>query len=184
MTLPGLSENVGVSRRGRVLGEMLGRWGELQDPGGRSGGGGGGFVPLMPHAGGCLVYVSSPAVCSCWRRDVVEVERLLGVMRGSGEVFGGVSVRLLRVHVVGWFVLAVRVGRWFPAPRVRGRRLGVPSGQEILSDGGGVFVPSVYRVSVWRPGFAVEGLALLGVEWLAENWGLGHEPCLPLEDSV
>ena len=153
---------------------LLERWQELTDPVWSPGGVPGGGVPLMPHEPGCLVLRSRPPRCSCARRSVVEVERLLRRMREdrscplvvlpSGEK---VSVRALGWHVRARYVDCVRVTRDVSAS-VRDRR-----GKRRT-----VVVRAV--VDVYDRGVRGE-LVGRGVEWLAASWGLGSEPMLPAE---
>jgi len=132
------------------------------------------------------MHSSSPR-CTCWRQDVGEVERLLGVMRNQArqQAFRGVSLGTLRWHVLAWYVNVDRVASWHPVKLRRGKRPPVASGQQVLRDREGRWVPAV-RVEhpPRRDPQAREARALDGVAWMAERWSLGHEPMLPAEEAA
>lgn len=151
--------------------ELLERYSELSEPGVWLGvGGDGGGVPRMP-----VTYTAS----------VRELERLLRVMRDDRSeplvrdgVLGPVSVRRLWWHVNAWW-LAVDVVLVRPVRVPRSRRGRGSSGLRGLPvDVHGRPLP--VRVVRRQPG-ASRALAELGVAWMAERWGLSHEPMLPRE---
>lgn len=158
-------------RRAEVLRTILSRWSEFGDPMRSGDGWGDGGVLVMPHERGCRLLVSGGRGCSCVRRDVGEVKRLLDVMRddrhrslirlGSGEK---VSVRSLGWHLRERFVAcSSRVGLIEESVVMRG-------------------VVRVVRVrgvvEVWDSGVRLD-LVEVGLLWLAGEWGLGREPMLP-----
>lgn len=172
--------------REKAIVRILERYDELTDPVRAGFGNGGGGAPFMPHARTCSIMTTHPPRCSCWRRDVDEVTRLLGVMRNRAkqEAYRGTSLGRLRWHVVAFYVDA----RWITAheriPTRKGVKLAVPAGQRILRDKTGAWVPSrVVRRPV-RHSDAREQRALDGVAWMAERWALEHEPCVPVEEAA
>lgn len=179
-----------IASRMKILTAVAERYHELtetQSPGGSSGTGS--LVALTPHERHCLLLTTlgRGARCTCAYRTVREFERLLGVMREgrhslvlvAGEKH---SVRALRWHLVGWYVDARRVVRHFPKRPVKGQRLAVPVGQEILRDGSGAFVPSIVREDWQRTAGARKELADVGLRWVAVAWpDRFGEPMLPLD---
>lgn len=162
--------------RERVIRQLLERWHELTDPvrSGNEGGAGSG-VMVMPHERGCLVLKTAPPRCSCARRDLVELERLLRAMREdrsapllvlprSGEK---VSVRACGWHVLERYVRSSSVTRLvrFQVRNKHGKRVWDEQWRVVEVFDRGVRTPLVDR----------------GIAWLADAWTLGHEPGLPAE---
>jgi hypothetical protein len=138
------------TRRVAALVNLLEALHELRDP--RHAGDGdtpreGGLL-LAAHEPGCLLHRRGSR-CTCVQSAVAELERLLAVMRRARP--------RERWHLVAFFVDAGRRGRWEPRPRRKGRRH--------LS-------PFVYRRWLERDPRADKDLAMVGVEWLADNWDL------------
>lgn len=163
---------------------LLERHAELTDPGTvRSAAGTGTHVALMPHAPSCAILRSSPPRCSCWRRDLDELERLLRLMRGdrhspllrldTGE---RVSVRACWWHVNAWYLTA----RWtlFEPPLQKGRKKR-PVRLQIDAQGRALPVRRAHREAGAR-----EDVARVGVGWIAAHWSLGHEPMRPVEEAA
>lgn len=159
-----------VRERGReasrvlVLAQIADWYSELVDPlSGPSGVPGDGESPVgMPRT---------------YTPTVREFERLLGVMRNRArqEAYAGFALGKLRWHVMEWFVSPPRVRREEPVfvdgkGGKRRRLVGV--------DGRPVTRPRIVRL---RHRDAREDRALLGLEWMAANWGLVSEPMLPRE---
>lgn len=155
---------------------------ELSDPLRSGQGFGSGGIPLMPHAKGCSIIR-----CSCPRQSVVEVERLLALMRNQAkqQAVEGIPVGTLRWHVVAWYVEARRVVTFEQVPRKKGHKTLVPAGQDILRDRKtGETIPA-RQVERWtRHPDARKDRADLGVRWMAERWALELEPMLPVEKAA
>lgn len=186
MTAVAERTNTDLATRQAAIVTLLERHAELTDPVRAGTGKGGPGVLVMPHARRCAILTSSPPRCTCWRRDVVEVERLLALMRNQAkqQAYHGVSVGTLRHHVLAWYVNATRVGQWQPIVVRKGRKLSVPTGQDVLRTRSGRVVPARYHVSWLREPDARHDRALLGVLWMAEHWGLGHEPMFATEEAA
>lgn len=147
-------------------------------------------LPLTPHERHCLMLtkLGHGARCTCAYRTVREFERLMARMRDDRsaelvQVAGGKhSVRALRWHVNAWHIDAKRLVRHYPKARVKGQKLAVASGQEILRDRTGAWIPSRVDQHVVRAQGARADLALAGLEWIAARWPEGAgEPMLPAE---
>ena len=189
-----------LTARAARIAWLLEQHSELSDPLRSGQGFGAGGLTLMPHAGSCLVGKSSPPRCTCWRRDVVELERLLALMRkrakqesvrwwdDDAKRWRSASLGTLRFHVLAWYVNASRVGQWRPIEVKKGRKLKLPTGQDVLRTRSGRIVPARHHVTVTRHRDAREDRARLGVEWMALRWSLGHEPearpMLPGEEAA
>lgn len=142
-----------------------------------------GALLLLPHEDGCRFTVNGRRTqgnCDCVIARALEVERLLAQMRNQAKqkAYGGHSLGKLRFHVVAWYVDVVEHGRWEPKPVVKGKKLKVPSGQQILRDARtGKWVPARYvKQPPKRSRDARKPLADLGVEWMAREWALAVEP--------
>lgn len=170
----------GLSLREAAVVRLLERLPDLGEPfgDGRSAGVGV-HVPLMPHERGCGVLGSS-RVCTCARQSVVELERLLRLMRedrhgalltleGSGE---RVSVRGCWWHVNAWWV-SVRWVMFEPALRTGRRKAPV----RLAVDDWGRVLPQRRAV---REAGAREDVAYRGVRWLAVEWGIDQGPMVPV----
>jgi hypothetical protein len=68
-----------------VIVQLLERMHELTDPVRAGNGNGQTGMLLMPHSPDCAVTRTAPPRCSCALRSLVELERLLRVMRDSGH---------------------------------------------------------------------------------------------------
>lgn len=137
---------------------LLERWDDLAVPGNGPGGvrGDGQSVGLMPHERGCLVLRSSPPVCTCSRRAVEMLERLIPRLREvDRELWWHLNERFFRCSRVRRLVWVQRRGRNGKVLRVQEHQI----------------------VTIWRSDVDAE---LLGaaLDWLAESW-LGPEPMLP-----
>lgn len=157
-----------MTYRERTIVALLENYHELVDPKASGKGGDRGIgIMMMP---------------STYTPSVKELERLLAEMRQAPQraVHRGHPLGRLRFHLVAWYVDVERVGSWHPL-RVKRGRTKVPAGQEILRDEEGRYVPAVRVERVHRDARARRKLAEIGVEWLAERWGLRTEPMLPPE---
>lgn len=147
--------------RVRVLVEIAERYHELVDPlnGPGESVGTGELLSLMPRT---------------YTATVKEFERLVKLLR--------VEERELWGHVNGWWLSATTRTVWL-CPRCgpchqsehvhQGRKTGKP------------LTVKCRRVRQWRRATgARESLALEGLNWVADRWGLGTEPMLPSEILV
>lgn len=155
-------------------------------------------VPLMPHQQWCqlMLPTSDTTVCTCWQRDLRELERLLRVMRdnpgnpilrdqdGRKLITAGRPVTLRRLHwqLHAYFIDARRTPEFHLVPLRKGKRPPRIKQQEILKDPEtGRYAATTVGWRVTRHPDASEALAQAGVDWLAEHWALTHEPKLPRE---
>lgn len=187
-----LSADLLRSRR-EVLTKIAEQYHDLTDPSASSHTNGTGErVPIGPHERHCLMVTTHGRLqgvmrCTCAYRTVREFERLLRTMREGRHALVHVghekhSPRALRWHLTGWYIDAVRVVRHYPKPRVKGHKLQVATGQEILRDASGAFVPSQVSDHVVRVHGARLELAQAGLQWIAERWPeSAGEPMLPSE---
>jgi hypothetical protein len=180
-----------------VIVQLLERMHELLDPVRAGNGDGQTGMLLMPHSPDCAVTRSSPPRCSCALRSLVELERLLRVMRDSGHdplnvlpsgervstrtLWWNLNERYLRCETalreVTW-----RSGRWQLS---HGSVVAQPGGweQALVAERSRRRqrgIPVRVLVVTWHPGVD-EARVAAGVGWLAANWGLPVEPMLPRE---
>lgn len=151
------------THRERNIVQLLERHAELTEPiRAGNGQGAGGGVALMPHEPSCVILKSNPPYCSCSRRSVVELERLLVRMRDERRSqWWHVTERYVRCTYVTRDVEVKRKGKNGKTARVVERQLCVD------------FHPGVRAEKVRR-----------GVEWLADNWADRAGPMLPIVKDV
>ncbi len=150
---------------------MLQHHTELTDPGGRTGEPGtGDRVKLMPHDHGCHVTDWNPPLCTCSRRSVIELERLLRTMREDRaaplvRLPNGTkaSVRSLWWNLNARYIACDTVLRDIPVS-VRGR------------NGKRTTKLERRRVAITTPGIDPTKIAA-GIAWIATNW----DPYTPIE---
>lgn len=166
-----------MTHRERVIEQLLDRYQDFADPVRSGNGDGTTGLLLMPHDPGCKVTVWNPPVCTCSRSSLVEIERLLRLMRDdrhrplvrittAAGVERKASVRSLWWHLTERYVRATVVIRDVPVTRKAkgGKRLRV-----------------VERRPVPQHNSDPE-LVKAGIGWLATNWAESHaEPMLPLD---
>ena len=148
-------------KRVEVLAEIADRYWELVDPNHRNG-----------ERGSGDREVKMPA---SYTNSVKEFERLLNVMRNQGrqKAFKGEPLCVLRWQVLAWHVNARKIIRHEPVlvfARGRWQQVRDPETGELVTR------PTV---NFSRDRQAREEKARLGLEWMAENWGLLSEPMLP-----
>lgn len=152
-----------------VITELLERYHDLADPLNGPGG----------VKGDGLGYAAMPQT---YNSSVREVERLVKTMRDDrprsalltldGEK---VSVRQCWWHINEWFLKAERTLHEPRKPATRSKRRQLI---RLQVDEHGRVLP---QVRVRRNAAAREQVAKRGVEWMAEHWGLRHEPMLPTQ---
>jgi hypothetical protein len=155
-----------VAKRVEILSQIALRYHELVEPAGRNGiPGDGEGVTLTPRT---------------YTGTVREFERLMCVMRNQAkqQAYAGYSLGKLRWHVLKWFVDAQPVVRSVPL-LVSGKGGNLVAAYD--SDGERAMVRTVGFI---RDRDAREDRAMLGLGWMAETWGLRHEPFLPDEIVV
>jgi hypothetical protein len=153
--------------RERIIVELLERYAELTDPMQAGNGGTTSGLTMMPHAPGCHVRDWNPPTCTCYRRSVVELERLLRQMRDhGGEILTipiphshgqsmRVSVRSLWWHLNARYIASTKVQREIMVRR-RGKH------------GKTALVPEQRIITLKNP--SNDTLVASGVTWLAEHW--------------
>jgi hypothetical protein len=171
--------------RTTVIRELLERLWDLAEPGGSGEGipGTGDRVQLMPHDPRCHVLDWNPPLCTCWRRSIVELERLLYRMQFEAPtLFRHLRYRYLQCeHVTK--TASYQAGRWH----------GISVNEQVVSVPGGWALtladqrhkrsnkPLEARVKVarWRDDTNLTH-ANNAITWLAAEWALNHEPNLPV----
>lgn len=144
-----------------VLAELADRYAELVDPlASRSGvAGDGGSLPLPPPT-----YTGS----------VREFERLMVAMR--------LEARPLWTHVMAWHIDVMHTARWLCGTCDRMTHEEVHRHRD--RQGRPYEVTGRRVVFTVRHPAANERRAREGLGWMAERWGLDHEPMLPRELTV
>lgn len=176
-----------ITAREQAVERLLRHYPDLSDPLTSGNGYGNGGVLKMPHEPACQIHRSHPPRCTCSFGSVVELERLLRLMRSdrhramlslydtAGEPLRErVSVRACWWHVNAWY-LTVRWVMLEPALQ-RGRRK-----QPVRLQVDSVGAPLPIRVPRREPGVR-EDIAARGVGWLAVEWDddrAGGGPRLP-----
>lgn len=186
-----------MNHRTDVIVQLLERMQDLLDPVRAGNGDGQTGMLLMPHSPDCALTRTAPPRCSCALRSLVELERLLRVMRDNPhgsllELSSGerVSTRALWWHLNERFLrctTAVRDVTW------RGNHWQGLSHAAVVAQPGGWQlawasesprrrqrgVAFRCKVITWHPDVRSQ-LVDAGVAWLADNWGLPVEPMLPV----
>lgn len=162
---------------------------ELTDPGTGTAGtpGSGDRVITMPHDPHCAYLKTSPPRCTCWRRSVVELERLLYELQFHNFAwFRQLTLRYLRAqHITR--ELTYSHGTW----------QGLAENEAVIAIPGGWTLtladarqkhrnaPLRARVKVARWDTDVKPATLnQAVQWLADQWSLNSEPMQPNEKAV
>lgn len=192
------------THRQRILVEMLERHDELTSPLASSAGirGTGDRAILMPHAKDCRIHSWRPPTCTCYRRSVNELDRLITTLRddrhgrlvkwtSNGQSYVA-SPRKLWWHLNGWY-LDVQHAIRHAYIRADGTLLLDRNGVPLTTAPKGIKLQVTVNefgkhtrdtkpvaVTVRRPA-AIHHVALKAVERIATLWGLDTEPMLPAD---
>lgn len=166
-----------TSKREQIIAQLLERWTELNDPIRSGNGGNDNGLRLMPHDATCLLNRKAdsatwtPARCSCSRRAIVEIERLLGSLRDERHhIWWHVNERYLRATQTTAYKCPKCRGVSHAAThkhRDKRGKLSTYPGTRIL------------RIT-WNERVNPKKVDT-GINWLADRWTLATEPMLPDE---
>lgn len=173
------------NRRKDAIRDLLERLPDLTEPGtgGTGIAGSGERLMLMPHDSRCHITDWNPPLCTCWRRSVVELERLLYRLQFENyPLFRQITLRYLRAERVTKD-LRYLSGRWHGLAPNEAVSV-VPGGWALaLADQRQKRSNRALeaRVTVARWSESVDSKRVdEALSWLSREWAASSEPMLPV----